>query len=70
MYEGISFFRYTNRRDFSFDTTPNAMLTMFEVLTLEGWLDVRDMLVGDPVTPGIPKTQEAWVRDTNTHTII
>ena len=40
------------------------MLTMFEVLTLEGWLDVRDMLMHeDPTKPGIPTTQEAWVRD-------
>ena len=37
------------------------MLTMFEVLTLEGWLDVRDMLVRDPVSPGIPSSKEAWV---------
>ena len=35
---------------------------MFEVLTLEGWLDVRDMLVQeDPTRPGIPNTREAWV---------
>ncbi|CAI8036576.1 Sodium leak channel non-selective protein [Geodia barretti] len=51
---------YTHRRDFDFDNTLKAMLTMFEVLTLEGWLDVRDMLVRDPVSPGIPSTQEAW----------
>lgn len=53
--------RYTHRRDFDFDDTLKAMVTMFEVLTLEGWLDVRDMLVRDPVSPGIPSTQEAWV---------
>ena len=36
---------------------------MFEVLTLEGWLDVRDMLVRDSVSPGIPRLQEAWVSE-------
>ena len=60
--------RYTHRRDFDFDNTLKAMLTMFEVLTLEGWLDVRDMLVRDPVSPGIPSTQEAWV-SSSSHTL-
>ena len=40
------------------------MLTMFQVLTLEGWLDVRDMLVGEGTSPGIPRFKEAWVMDT------
>ena len=69
MYVCVCACRYTSRRDFSFDNTLKAMLTMFEVLTLEGWLDVRDMLLGDTVTPGIPRTQEAWVRDPK-HSII
>ena len=38
------------------------MVTMFQVLTLEGWLDVRDMLIGDRTTPGIPSSKEAWVK--------
>ena len=35
--------RYEYRRNYRFDTTPNALLTLFEVLTLEGWLNVRDL---------------------------
>lgn len=42
------------------------MLTMFQVLTLEGWLDVRDMFMNDPASPGIPSTKEAWVNGLQT----
>ena len=35
--------RYDRRRNFSFKHVGFALLTLFEVLTLEGWLDVRDM---------------------------
>lgn len=35
--------RYKSRRDFKFDDIFHALLTLFEVLTLEGWLDVRDV---------------------------
>lgn len=41
---GPAFIRYKQRRDFPFDHTAHALLTLFDVLTLEGWLDVRDML--------------------------
>ena len=52
--------RYGYRRNFRFYDTPNAFLTLFEVLTLEGWLDVRDLFgnSGD-----VFKNEEAaWVR--------
>ena len=38
--------RYESRRDFKFDDIGHALLTLFEVLTLEGWLDVRDIFGG------------------------
>lgn len=41
-----SLIRYEYRRDFRFDNVGYAMLTLFEVMTTEGWLDVRD-LFGD-----------------------
>ena len=46
----LYFCRYEQRRDFRFDHTGQAILSLFEVLTLEGWIDVRDM-VGDPGNP-------------------
>ena len=50
--------RYPFRRDFRFDNIWWACLTLFEVLTLEGWLDLRDMF-----SPGDELTSEssAWV---------
>ena len=39
--------RFENRRDFRFDDTFQALVTLFEVLTLEGWLDVRDVFEGN-----------------------
>ncbi len=50
--------RYRERRDFPFDNMFWALLTLFEVLTLEGWLDVRDMLKSDG---GWPDSATAWV---------
>ena len=38
-------YRFESRRNFRFDNTLYALLTLFEVLTLEGWLDVRDVFV-------------------------
>ena len=32
---------WANPRNFDFDTIGNAMLALFEVLSLEGWLEVR-----------------------------
>ena len=36
--------RYPYRRDFRFDHIGTSLLTLFEVLTTEGWVDLRDML--------------------------
>ena len=33
-----------NPRNFDFDNLANAMLALFEVLSLEGWLEVRDII--------------------------
>nr|XP_039260022.1 sodium leak channel non-selective protein-like isoform X1 [Styela clava] len=35
---------WTNPRNFNFDTIGSAMLTLFEVLSLKGWIEVRDIL--------------------------
>ena len=32
---------FANPRNFDFDTIGNAMLALFEVLSLEGWLEVK-----------------------------
>ena len=34
-----------NPRNFNFDNIQNAMLALFEVLSLEGWLEVRDVII-------------------------
>ena len=34
-----------NPRNFNFDNIGNAMLALFEVLSLEGWLEVRDVII-------------------------
>ena len=33
-----------NPHNFNFDNIRNAMLALFEVLSLEGWLEVRDVI--------------------------
>ena len=35
----------TNPHNFNFDNIHNAMLALFEVLSLEGWLEVRDIII-------------------------
>jgi len=35
---------WRNPRNFNFDNLPNALLALFEVLSLEGWTEVRDIL--------------------------
>jgi len=40
-----------NPYNFDFDTIMSAMLALFEVLSLEGWLEIRDILI-DRVGPG------------------
>lgn len=52
--------RYEHRRNFRFDNTPNAFLTLFEVLTLEGWLDVRDLFGTE--SDVLKNNKYAWVR--------
>ncbi|XP_059160576.1 sodium leak channel NALCN-like isoform X2 [Physella acuta] len=41
---------WINPRNFNFDNIGNAMLALFEVLSLEGWLEVRDVII-DRVGP-------------------
>ncbi|PAA57585.1 hypothetical protein BOX15_Mlig029264g3 [Macrostomum lignano] len=36
---------WANPRNFNFDTIGGALLALFEVLSLEGWVDVRDILM-------------------------
>ncbi|GFS24477.1 sodium leak channel non-selective protein-like, partial [Elysia marginata] len=36
---------WTNPRNFHFDNVFKAILTLFEVLSLEGWLEVRDVII-------------------------
>ncbi|XP_076454223.1 sodium leak channel NALCN-like [Babylonia areolata] len=36
---------WANPRNFNFDNIQNAMLALFEVLSLEGWLEVRDVII-------------------------
>ncbi len=40
----LLYFR-ANPRNFNFDNIGNAMLALFEVLSLEGWLEVRDVII-------------------------
>ncbi|XP_071949638.1 sodium leak channel NALCN-like isoform X2 [Antedon mediterranea] len=35
---------WSNPRNFNFDNIGNAMLALFEVLSLEGWLEIRDII--------------------------
>ena len=39
-----------NPRNFDFDNIGNAMQALFEVLSLEGWVEVRDVII-DRVEP-------------------
>lgn len=36
---------WANPYNFNFDTIGNSMLALFEVLSLEGWLEVRDIII-------------------------
>ncbi len=44
---GVCYFRYTHTRDFPFNNVAFAFITLFELLTLEGWTEVRNMLERD-----------------------
>lgn len=37
--------RRANPRNFNFDNVGNAMLALFEVLSLKGWVEVRDVII-------------------------
>lgn len=39
------FFLRANPRNFNFDNVGNAMLALFEVLSLKGWVEVRDVII-------------------------
>nr|DBA33104.1 TPA: hypothetical protein GDO54_000834 [Pyxicephalus adspersus] len=38
-------FNAANPRNFNFDNVGNAMLALFEVLSLKGWVEVRDVII-------------------------
>ena len=42
--ESLSFLR-ANPHNFNFDYIGSAMLALFEVLSLEGWLEIRDIIM-------------------------
>lgn len=45
-YEISNFsFSRANPRNFNFDNVGNAMLALFEVLSLKGWVEVRDVII-------------------------
>lgn len=35
---------WANPRNFNFDNIGNAMLALFEILSLEGWVEIRDVI--------------------------
>uniref|UniRef100_A0A3Q3XCD7 Ion transport domain-containing protein n=1 Tax=Mola mola TaxID=94237 RepID=A0A3Q3XCD7_MOLML len=46
---------WANPRNFNFDNVGNAMLALFEVLSLKGWVEVRDVIIHrvGPIQPPI-----------------
>lgn len=51
--------RRANPHNFDFDYIGSAMLALFEVLSLEGWLEIRDIImdrmgpVNDAICPSV-----------------
>lgn len=45
IYVSIVSFLRANPRNFNFDNVGNAMLALFEVLSLKGWVEVRDVII-------------------------
>lgn len=45
MYVSVISFLRANPRNFNFDNVGNAMLALFEVLSLKGWVEVRDVII-------------------------
>lgn len=39
----LSDYRFPHARDFPFNNVLNAFVTLFELLTLEGWPEVREL---------------------------
>ena len=48
-----------NPRNFDFDNIGNAMQALFEVLSLEGWIEVRDVII-DRVQPVKHRQIRVW----------
>ncbi len=53
-------YRYEQRRDFRFDHVGVALLTLFQVLTTEGWPQVRNLFDSEPVSTRSP---QSWVSE-------
>lgn len=44
-FDDVSAFLRANPHNFDFDSIGSAMLALFEVLSLEGWLEIRDIII-------------------------
>jgi len=51
-----------NPRNFDFDNIGNAMQALFEVLSLEGWIEVRDVII-ERVKPVIKRVRFVMLFD-------
>ncbi|CAH8483294.1 unnamed protein product [Dicrocoelium dendriticum] len=54
---------WANPRNFNFDNIGNAMLALFEVLSLEGWVEIRDV-IQERIGPGtalLTVDQRRWL---------
>ncbi|MBN3291680.1 NALCN protein, partial [Polypterus senegalus] len=53
---------WVNPRNFNFDNVGNAMLALFEVLSLKGWVEVRDVIIHrvGPGTALLTVDQRRW----------
>lgn len=49
----------SNPYNFNFDNIGSAMLALFEVLSLEGWLEVRDVII-ERVGPVSDWLTQSW----------
>jgi len=59
----LEMFYRANPHNFNFDNIGNAMLALFEVLSLEGWLEVRDVIIERvrPVCTSVSSFEEMYV---------
>ena len=51
-----------NPRNFDFDNLANALLALFEVLSLEGWLEVRDIVLKEVHWVRTKSNSKCWDR--------